>query len=56
MENWKDAGRVEGSNKRATRATNQGKDKTKKVRPLYIIALLSTKERQEFKETLVSMD
>jgi hypothetical protein len=43
--------KVEGSNKRATR----GRDKIRKVRPLYPIAPLNTKEKEEFGKTLEKM-
>jgi hypothetical protein len=47
--------KVERSNKRATRATDQTKEKTRKVMPLYPIAPLITKERQKFRQTLEKM-
>jgi hypothetical protein len=40
--------KVEGSSKRPTR----GKDKARKIRPLYPIAPLNTEEREEFGKTL----
>jgi hypothetical protein len=52
MAKRKDPVKVEGSNKRATRATNQTKEKTREVRLLYPIAPWITEERQEFRQTL----
>ena len=44
----KDGGKAEISHKRATKNADTGKEKTFKVRPLYPIAPLSLKEREEF--------
>jgi hypothetical protein len=55
MAKKKDPVKVERSNKRATKATDQTKEKPRKLKPLYLISPLITDEREEFEQTLEKM-